>query len=195
MDQQIINALVQYIGLPGLVFLARVLDVSLGTLRIIFISRGKKFIAPLLGFVETFIWIVAVSQIIRNVQGIWSYVGYAGGFATGTIVGMWIEDRLAIGTLILRTILPEDVSALRERLRSAGYGVTCVAGRGAHSDVTLVYTIIKRKDLQAVTSIIHSLHPRAFISVEELRAAEKGVFPPEPPRRRLSLYRMLSKKK
>jgi uncharacterized protein YebE (UPF0316 family) len=195
MDQQIINTLVQYIGLPGLVFLARVLDVSLGTLRIIFISRGKKYIAPLLGFVETFIWIVAVSQIIRNVQGIWSYVGYAGGFATGTIVGMWIEDRLAIGTLILRTILPGDVSALRERLHSAGYGVTCVAGRGYQLDVTLVYTIIKRKDLQSVTAIIHSLHPDAFISVEELRAAEKGVFPPEPSRRRIGLYRLLSKKK
>jgi uncharacterized protein YebE (UPF0316 family) len=195
MDQSVLSFLIQHIGLPGLVFLARVLDVSLGTLRIIFISRGKKFVAPLLGFVETFIWIVAVSQIIRNVQGIWSYVGYAGGFATGTIVGMWIEDRLAIGTLILRTILPGDVSSLRERLHSAGFGVTCVAGRGAQSDVTLVYTIIKRKDLTAVTSIIHSLHPQAFISIEELRAAEKGVFPPVSSRRKSSLYRMLSKKK
>ncbi len=195
MDQPALSFLIQYVGLPGLVFLARVIDVSLGTLRIIFISRGKKFIAPLLGFVETFIWIVAVSQIIRNVQGIWSYVGYAGGFATGTIVGMWIEDRLAIGTLILRTILPGDVSELRAQIHSAGYGVTCVAGRGAQSDVTLVYTIIKRKDLQAVTSIIHRLHPHAFISIEELRAAEKGVFPPESSRRRIGLYRMLGKKK
>lgn len=195
MDQPLIAFLIQYIGLPGLVFLARVIDVSLGTLRIIFISRGKKFLAPLLGFVETFIWIVAVSQIIRNIQDVWSYVGYAGGFATGTIVGMWIEDRLAIGTLILRTILPGDVSDLRERLHSSGFGVTCVAGRGAQSDVTLVYTIIKRKDLQEVVAIIHQLHPQAFISIEELRAAEKGVFPPESSRRRLGRYRLLGKKK
>ncbi len=195
MDQTLISTLVQYIGLPGLVFLARVLDVSLGTLRIIFISRGKKYLAPLLGFVETFIWIVAVSQIIRNVQGIWSYVGYAGGFATGTIVGMWIEDRLAIGTLILRTILAGDVAPLREKLRSAGYGVTCVAGKGTQGDVTLVYTIIKRKDLQPVTTIIHSLHPQAFISIEELRSAEKGVFPNESNHRRRSLYQRLGKRK
>lgn len=195
MDQYVISTLIQYIGLPGLVFLARVIDVSLGTLRIIFISRGKKYLAPLLGFIETFIWIIAVSQIIRNVQGIWSYVGYAGGFATGTIVGMLIEDKLAIGTLILRTILPGDVSALRDRLHSAGYGVTCVQGQGYQAGVTLVYTIIKRKDLQPVTAIIHELHPDAFISIEELRSAEKGVFPGEENHRRWSLYRLLGKRK
>ncbi len=195
MDQTLFSALVQYVGLPGLVFLARVIDVTLGTLRIIFISRGKKYLAPLFGFVETFIWILAVSQIIRNVQGIWAYVGYAAGFATGTIVGMIIEDKLAIGTLILRTILPGDVSALRERLRSAGYGVTCVAGRGSQMDVTLVYTIIKRKDLQPVTAIIHTLHPQAFISIEELRSAEKGVFPGASNHQRRSLYQRLGKRK
>jgi uncharacterized protein YebE (UPF0316 family) len=195
MDSPFINTLIQYVGVPGLVFLARVLDVSLGTLRIIFISRGKKYLAPLLGFIETFIWIVAVSQIIRNVQGVWSYVAYAGGFATGTIVGMWIEDKLAIGTLILRTILPTDTRELTDRLHDSGYGVTCVPGKGFQSNVTLVYTIIKRKDLQEVVAIIHTLHPDAFISVEELRSAEKGVFPTEQSRRRMPFYRMLGKKK
>ncbi|MBN2499968.1 MAG: DUF2179 domain-containing protein, partial [Anaerolineales bacterium] len=188
MDQTVLSVIVQYVGLPGLVFLARVLDVSLGTLRIIFISRGKKFLAPLFGFIETFIWIIAVSQIIRNVQGVWSYVAYAAGFATGTIVGMLIEDRLAIGTLILRTILPGDVIALRDRLHSAGYGVTCVQGQGYQTGVTLVYTIIKRKNLQEVTAIIHQLHPAAFLSINELRSAEKGVFPAEGSRRHFSFY-------
>ena len=195
MENPLISALIQYVGVPGLVFIARVLDVSLGTLRIIFISRGKKYLAPLLGFVETFIWIVAVSQIIRNVQGIWSYVAYAAGFATGTIVGMWIEDKLAIGTLILRTILPTDTQELIQRLHGSGYGVTCVSGKGFQSNVTLVYTIIKRKDLQEVVAIIHQLHPNAFISVEELRSAEKGVFPTEQSQRRMPFYRMIGKKK
>lgn len=195
MDQQILNTIIQYVGLPGLVFLARVLDVSLGTLRIIFISRGKKYLAPLFGFVETFIWIIAVSQIIRSVQGIWAYVAYAAGFATGTIVGMIIEDKLAIGTLILRTILPGDVNPLRERLHSAGFGVTCVQGQGYQTGVTLVYTIIKRKNLPEVTAIIHQLHPEAFISVNELRSAEKGVFPSEPSRFHLPFYQTLGKKK
>jgi uncharacterized protein YebE (UPF0316 family) len=190
-----INFLLQYIGLPGLIFLARVMDVTLGTIRIIFISRGKKLIAPMFGFVETFIWIVAVSQIIRTVHDIWSYVGYAAGFATGTIVGMLIEDKLAIGTLIIRTILSGDVTDLRDRLHTAGYGVTCVKGEGFQKDVTLVYTIIKRKKLQEVTTIIHQLHPGAFISINELRSTEKGVFPAEPSHIHKPIYQALGKKK
>jgi len=122
-------------------------------------------------------------------------VGYAGGFAAGTMVGMLIEDKLAIGTLILRTILPGDVSELRQRLHSAGYGVTCVAGKGYQKEVTLVYTIIKRKDLPSVNAIIHELHPDAFISIEELRSTEKGVFPGEHNHRRRSLYQSLGKRK
>jgi len=178
MDKYVISTLIQYIGLPGLVFLARVIDVSLGTLRIIFISRSKKYLAPLLGFIETFIWIIAVSQIIRNVQGIWSYVGYAGGFATGTIVGMLIEDKLAIGTLILRTILPNGTAEVCANLKKSGYGITTVPGEGATGPVTLLYTVIKRKDLSNVVSIIHQTHPKAFLTVEQLRSAEEGIFPP-----------------
>lgn len=183
MENEILAGLIRYVGLPGLVFIARVLDVTLGTLRIIFISRGKKYIAPLLGFVETFIWIFAVSQIVRSIEDVWSFVAYAGGFACGTIVGMQIEDRLAIGTLIVRTILPQTPAELVERLHSAGYGVTCVPGQGTQGAVTLVYTVIKRKDLAAVVAIIHALHPKAFLSIEEVRSTAEGIFPKNSPQR------------
>lgn len=183
MESEILAGLIKYVGLPGLVFIARVLDVTLGTLRIIFISRGKKYIAPLLGFIETFIWIFAVSQIVRNIEDVWSFVAYAGGFACGTIVGMQIEDRLAIGTLIVRTILPHTPAELVERLHSAGYGVTCVPGQGTQGAVTLVYTVIKRKDLAAVVAIIHTLHPKAFLSIEEVRSTAEGIFPKNTPQR------------
>ncbi len=168
------------LGLPLLIFFARVFDVTLGTLRIIFISRGKKKIAPLLGFVEVFIWIVAVSQIMKSVSSLPAYLGYAAGFAAGNYVGMVIEDRLAIGTLIIRTILPEHPAELIQRLHDANFGVTCVAGEGAHGPVTLLYTVIKRKSLPEVTAIIHSLYPRAFLTIEELRSAEQGIFPKDP---------------
>ena len=96
-----------WVMLPIIVFSARVVDVSLGTMRIIYTSRGKRNIASLLGFVEVFIWIVVVSQIIRNVQSLPAYIAYAAGFATGTFVGMKIEEGLALGTLVLRIILPQ----------------------------------------------------------------------------------------
>ncbi len=192
MENPVLAAIIHYVGLPGLVFFARVIDVTLGTLRIIFISRGKKYIAPILGFVETFIWIMAVGQIVRNINDPWSYVAYAAGFASGTVVGMLIEDRLAIGTLIIRTILPGDTHELIDRLHKAGYGVTCVPGEGVYGPVTLVYTVIKRKDLQIVTAIIHALHPKAFLSIEEVRSTAEGIFPKNNLKTRLSL--ILSKK-
>lgn len=167
------------IGLVLMIFFARVLDVTLGTLRIIFIARGQKYLAPLFGFIEVFIWIAAVSQVMRQANSdIFAYLGYASGFAAGNYIGMWIEDKLAIGTLVLRTILPNGASALTGNLQQAGYGVTTVQGEGATGPVTLVYTIIKRKDLSSVVDLIHQTHPKAFLTIEQLRSAEEGIFPP-----------------
>jgi uncharacterized protein YebE (UPF0316 family) len=166
-----------WVILPFIVFFARVADVTLGTMRIIFTSRGKRNIAPLMGFVEVFIWIVVVGQIVKNVHSITAYIGYAAGFAAGTYIGMKIEERLALGTLVLRIILPQRGDELAQTLREAGFGVTIVNGEGASGAVKLLYTVIKRKDMKTVSGIIHSIAPNAFFSVEEVRLAESGIFP------------------
>ncbi len=166
-----------YILIPLLVFFARVADVSLGTLRIIFISRGKRNIAPILGFVEVFIWITVVSQIVSHAHNIVAYLAYAAGFAAGNYVGMWIEDRLAIGTQVVRVIIQNNHALLTENLHNAGYGVTCVDGQGTTGPVKMVYTVVKRKDMARVMSIIHQTHPNAFITIEDLRSTQAGVFP------------------
>ena len=166
-----------WVILPLIVFLARVADVSLGTLRIIFTSRGKRNIAPFLGFVEVFIWIVVVSQVVKNIHSLPAYLGYAAGFAVGTYVGMKIEEYLALGTLVIRIILAQGGDNLAHRLRAEGYGVTVVNGMGSGGEVKLLYTIIQRKKLETTIQIIKSIHPKAFYSVEELRSAESGIFP------------------
>lgn len=166
-----------WIGLPLLVFFARVIDVALGTLRIIFISRGKKYLAPLLGFVEVFIWIAVVAQIVRGVNEFATYLAYAAGFAAGNFVGMYIEDRLAIGTYVIRIIVPNGADELTSHLHEAGYGITSVEGQGANGPVKLIYTIVKRKDLPIVRKIIHQTHPYAFLSIEDVRSTEEGIFP------------------
>jgi len=166
-----------WVGLPLFIFLARVFDVTLGTLRIIFTSRGLRKLAPVLGFIETFVWIVAVSSLVKHAQNLAAYVGYAGGFATGTFVGMFLENKLAMGTVTVRAIIRRDPKELIEILHDAGFGVTAVEGQGSAGTVKIIYTTLKRQDLPVVVDIFHRVLPGAFLSVEEVRSTEQGVFP------------------
>ena len=177
-----------WVILPFIVFFARIADVTLGTLRIIFTSRGKRNVAPLLGFVEVFIWIVVVGQIVKNVHSITAYLGYAAGFATGTYIGMLIEERMAMGTLVVRIFLAQGAVELITALRAAGFGVTAVDGQGLKGAVKLLYVIVKRRDLPAVTNIIHANCPGVFFSVEEVRSTEMGFFPKGDNTDRLKLW-------
>lgn len=166
-----------WVGLPLLIFLARVFDVTLGTLRIIFTSRGMRNLAPVLGFIETFVWIVAVSSLVKHAQNVAAYIGYAGGFAIGTFVGMFLENKLAMGTVTVRAIIKRDPKELIEALYKAGFGVTAVEGQGASGIVKIIYTTIKRQDLPVVIEVFHQMLPGAFLSVEEVRSTEQGVIP------------------
>lgn len=133
--------------------------------------------APLLGFVEVLIWITIVSQIVRGAHNIVAYLAYAAGFAVGNYVGMLIEERLAIGTLVIRVILPKNGVSLVDRLSEEGYGATYVDGHGASGPVRLIYTVVMRKELSHVIGLIQEVHPKAFFTVEELRSAQQGIFP------------------
>lgn len=170
-----------WVGLPLLVFFARLVDVTLGTLRIIFTSRGKKYLAPLLGFVEVFIWVTVIAQITNGAHNIVAYLAYAGGFATGNYIGMYIEDKLAMGMLVIRVIIPKHVKDLTVKLHEKGYGFTTVEAQGSQGAVNLIYTIVMRKNLPEVARLIEQSHPNAFFTVEELRSVERGVFPQSSP--------------
>jgi uncharacterized protein YebE (UPF0316 family) len=167
----------EWVGLPLIIFVARVVDVGLGTLRIIFTSRGKRHLAPLLGFIEVFIWVAIISQITRTATGIPAYFAYAAGFAVGNYVGMKIEDRLALGKVSIRMILSENGAQVAHALHEAGFGATVVDGTGANGQVKLIYTIVQRRDVGDVTAIINQIHPRAFLSIEEVRSSQEGIFP------------------
>jgi uncharacterized protein YebE (UPF0316 family) len=166
-----------WVFLPLIVFATRVLDGTLGTIRIIFLSRGRKILAPLLGFMEVLIWITVVSQIVGGAQNFVAYIAYASGFAAGNYIGMVIEDKLAIGTLVVRIILSQNGKKLIDQLREAGYGVTYVDGHGATGPVMLVYTVVMRKELEKVVDIIQNTSPKSFFTVEELRSVQQGIFP------------------
>lgn len=180
-----------WVGMPLLIFLARIFDVTLGTLRIIFTSRGMRKLAPALGFVETFVWIIAVSSLVKHAQNITAYLGYAGGFAMGTFVGMFLENKLAVGTVTFRAIIRRDTKELIKALVEAGFGITSVDGQGSSGKVKIIYTTVKRQDLPVVVGIFHRLVPGAFLSVEEVRSTEQGIFPAS----KNHLFRPLSQKK
>jgi len=163
--------------MPLLVFCARVVDVSLGTLRIIFVSRGRKYIAPLLGFIEVLIWVSVIAQIIKGEYNFITYIAFAGGFAMGNYVGIFIEDKLALGMLVIRIIIQKNAQNMISNLQENGYGFTVVDAYGSQGVVKLIYTVVKRKNLSSVAKIIQISHPNAFFTVEELKSTAHGVFP------------------
>ena len=173
------SELFRWVILPALIFVARILDVSIGTIRIVFVSRGNKLISPLLGFFEVLIWLLAIGQIMRNLSNIACYIAYGGGFAAGTFIGLMIEERLAIGVVLVRIVTGKDATDLIANLRVAQYGVTNIEARGESGKVDVIYTVIHRRHLTDVIDIIKRFNPRAFYSIENVRYVSEGIFPPQ----------------
>jgi len=166
-----------WILLPFLIFAARVLDVSLGTVRVIFVSRGLKYLAPAVGFFEILIWLLAIGQIMQNLTNPACYVAYAGGFAMGNFVGICIAERLSLGVVLIRVVTKKDALPLVQVLKAQDYGVTSVDGHGAEGQVKVVFTIVPRREVRSVVALIKEFHPHAFYSIEDVGLVEEGVFP------------------
>jgi uncharacterized protein YebE (UPF0316 family) len=163
--------------LPLLVFLAEMCVVTIGTIRVIFISRGRKLLAPLLGFFEVGIWLFAIGQIMKNLNDIGCYIGFAAGFTLGNFLGVFIETKLALGTLMVRIITHRDARELIDMLRAAQYGLTSIDALGATGPVKIIFTVIQRRQRTAIVELIRAFDPRTFYSVEEVQSAASGIFP------------------
>jgi uncharacterized protein YebE (UPF0316 family) len=162
--------------LPLVIFGLRVADMTLDTLRVLLVIRGRKALSWSLGFVQSAIWVVAISSVLRHVDNLWNIVGYAGGFATGTVIGMLIEERLAIGHGHVRVISPHRGSALADAIRASGYAVTELAGRGKDGMVTVLTCSVRRRDVTHVTRQVHAIDPEAFVTVEDVRPLHRGYW-------------------
>ena len=171
------SSLYAWFILPFLIFLSRVADVSIGTIRVIFVSRGLKYLAPLVGFFEILIWLLAIGQIMKNLSNPVCYIAYAGGFATGNFVGIWIAEKLSLGVVLIRVVTKKDAFELVEFLRSARYGVTSVDGHGAAGEVKVIFTVVPRREVKRVADLIKKFNPKAFYTIEEVNFVEKGIFP------------------
>jgi uncharacterized protein YebE (UPF0316 family) len=163
--------------LPLLVFLAELCVVTIGTIKIIFVARGMKILAPLLGFFEVSIWLFAISQILQNLSDLGLSFAFAGGFTAGNFLGVILEKKLALGSVVVRVITARDVTDLLAGLQAGEYGVTTINAQGATGPVKIVFTIVRRKELDNVVAIIKAFDPNAFYSVDDLKSLEAGIFP------------------
>ena len=163
--------------LPVLVFFAETFVVTLSTVRTIFITRGWKVLAPFLGFFEVSIWLFAISQVIQNLTSPSCFVAFAGGFSLGNFLGVLIEQKLALGNVVVHITTREDAADLIEDLKIGGYGVTALDAQGATGPVQVIFTVIKRKELDNVVAIIKRFDPKAFYSVKDLQWTAEGINP------------------
>lgn len=169
-------------SLPLYIFIAEVFVVTLSTMRTIFISRGMKYLAPLVGVFEVSIWLFAIGEVVKHLNDVSCSGAFAGGFTLGNFLGILLEEKLAMGSVGVHMITRQDAGQLIDGLRAAGYGVTRLNAQGATGPVQVIYTVIKRKELERVVSLARSYHPNLFYSVEDLHSAVAGVAPL--PRRR-----------
>ncbi|HQN98402.1 MAG TPA: DUF2179 domain-containing protein [Bacteroidales bacterium] len=165
--------------IPLLIFIARICDQSIGTLRLILISKGYKTIAPFIGFFEVIIWVLAISQIFKHLDNIVCYIAYGAGFAVGNYIGILLEERISLGTVLIRIIPRYDTSDLILYLKENGYGLTFWDAEGRYGNVKIILTIIKRKEIPQVVDIINRFNPNAFYTIEEIKAVNKGYLKDE----------------
>jgi len=168
--------LFRWVLMPLLIFLARMCDVTLGTLRNVFISKGLRHVVPVLGFFEVLIWLISIRQIMQHLDNVMCYVSFAGGFSMGTYVGLKIESRLALGVQVIRIITNQESGELIQALQKENIGITVINGQGAKGPVKIIFTIAHRKDIEIIRELINMHNPQAFYSIEDVRAANQGVF-------------------
>lgn len=164
-----------WIGMLG-IFILRVLDMSADTLRMLFVVRGRKKLAWILGFFQSAIFVVAISSVLTNLDNPLTVIGYAAGFATGNVVGMYIEERLAIGHTSIRVISSRLGTLIAEKLREGGFAVTEIPARGKDGMVTVLNVSVARKDVDRVDTIVLETDPEAFITLEDMRPLRRGFW-------------------
>lgn len=162
--------------LPIIIFVGRICDVTLGTLRIIFVSKGEKKKAPIVGFFEVFIWVIVISQIFSNANDIIAYLAYAGGYATGNFVGILVENKIAFGFQLFRIYTKKSGTELTQLLNKNNIGSTYIKGEGAISEVAVIEAVVSRKIEKQVIDIINNFDSEAFYLVEDVRSKQRGIF-------------------
>jgi uncharacterized protein YebE (UPF0316 family) len=169
--------LFNYVILPILIFCARITDVTFGTFRIVMVAKGQKYIAPILGFFEVGIWIVVIGKIIQSMDNWVCIIAYASGFATGNFIGLLIEDKVAMGFVKIQIITSKMAANLIQNLVESGFGITHHEANGANGKVSIIYSVINRKQIPVIIEMIRTHNPDAFYTIEDVKFVNRGIIP------------------
>ncbi|MFT4303066.1 MAG: DUF2179 domain-containing protein [Candidatus Woesearchaeota archaeon] len=161
--------IITFFVIPVLILIARILDVTMGTIRLIFISKGEKLWSAIIGFFETIIWLLAITRIMNNLSNVYAYVAFALGFAIGTYLGIMIEQKILIGKVIARIITSKDSKDIIDELRSKRYTFTCVGVDGPDGEVKSIHVIIHKKDIAKLIDFILKYDKNAFYTIEDVK--------------------------
>lgn len=156
------------------IFTLRVLGVSLSTVRVLLMTRGRKLLSAVLGFFEVLVYAVAIGKVVQDLNNIPNLMSYGLGFSVGTLLGMWLEERIAIGFTTIRVISPDRGHQVAEAIRRAGYGATEGIAHGKEGSVGTIKAIVRRREVKAVCEIIYQCAPDAFITIEDTQKVERG---------------------
>ncbi len=159
-----------------LIFLVRVVSITMDTLRFMLTMRGKQGISWVLGFIESVLFVVTMGAVLNDLSNVLYVVGYSAGFATGNVIGMAIEKRLAIGFSHIKIITKQHGDAVAEALRKMDYAVTEIPARGKDGSVSLCDLSVRRKDVPAIEKLALEVDPEAFITVEDITPLRSGYW-------------------
>jgi uncharacterized protein YebE (UPF0316 family) len=165
-----------YFVLPLFIFLARIFDQSLGILRILFATKGFKYLVLVAGFFESAVWLIAISQIMQNLSNVFCYIAFAGGFAFGNYFGMYLENKLSIGSVIIRVVFQKDSEQTLLLLKQLKFRVTEIDALGMDGPVKMIFSTIRRKDLKQFLGVLSKNNPSAFYTVEDVKKVKDGYF-------------------
>ncbi|MCK4996934.1 DUF2179 domain-containing protein [Candidatus Pacearchaeota archaeon] len=160
-----------YIVIPLLIFLSRIADVSIGTVRMIFVNKGHKNLAPILGFFEILVWVIAMGKLMENMNSFWLYIIYALGFSAGTYLGMFMDEKFSIGKVMIRLVVRRNDKELLENLKNSGYPITIANGESGKEKkkVSIILSVVDRKKVKKFLDIVNETNPKAFYSIEDMR--------------------------
>lgn len=159
---------------PIVIFLLRIVDVTLDTMRVLFMVRGRRIPAGILGFLMALVWIIAVGNAMKHLDSIWHVLGYAAGYGTGTMVGITIENLVAFGLIQLRIVSKHGGVEIAEALRDRGYGATEFSGFGRDGAVEIVQSVVQRAHLDEALAIVDKFDDAAFVTVEDPQVLRGG---------------------
>ena len=157
-----------------LIFALRVFGIAISTLRVLVMMRGKKVAAFIAGFFEVLAYVIAIAEVVNNLDNIWNVLGYCLGFSVGTVVGMLLDERTASGYANVRIISRYQAQRIVEQIHAAGYGATVGWGHGRGGTVGMIVAVVRRKEIDKICTIAEEVDPNAFITVEDTRTIRRG---------------------